>query len=134
MAKATSAKKSKSGKKGAAVKFLGTRQSTITRDEIYHRLEWYFDRAHNPNGVHMISPGAPISALLRNLTLANLYENINRISPIFTPAWNSALFHGVRIPWVSQPPTAIGIQDVRSFGDLINSVVLSYQHFGWRVI
>jgi len=28
---------------------------------------------------------------------------------------------------------AIGIQDVKTMGDLINCLVMSYQHAGWRV-
>jgi len=107
--------------------------SSITRDEIYHRLEYYFHAGNSPTGPHVISPAAPIGPLLKNLGLSDLFININRQSGVFVPAWNSPLFHGVQFPWDSLPPTVIGIKDVRVFGDLIESAVDSYRHFGWQV-
>src|SRR4051812_24142543 len=32
----------------------------IARDEIYHRLEWYFDHSHDPRGPHTIDPNTPL--------------------------------------------------------------------------
>lgn len=62
-----------------------------------------------------------------------LWVNINKISSTYIPAWRSALFHGVQFPWPSEAPNAIGIRDIRTFGNLIDSAVLTYRHFGWRV-
>lgn len=117
----------------ASENFSGTLSQTISRDEIYHRLEWYFDKSHDPHGVHTIPPGTAIGLLLRGLGLSDLYVNLTRASQTFIPAWNSLLFHGVHIPWVSQPGVAKGVQDVKTMGDLIDCLVLSYQHAGWHV-
>lgn len=114
--------------------FTATLPGTISRDEIYHRLEWYFDSSHNPHGPHSIPPGTSISLLLHNLGLQDLYVNINRVSQTYIPAWTSLLFNGVVIPWISAPGVAIGIQDVKTMDDLINCLVLSYQHAGWHVV
>jgi hypothetical protein len=114
--------------------FAGSIAQTISRNEIYHRLEWYFDRSHDPHGPHTIPPSTKVTNLLNNLSLADLYVNINKVSQTYIPAWNSMLFHGVTIPWVSKPNVAIGIKDVKTMGDLIDSLVLSYQHAGWKVI
>lgn len=62
-----------------------------------------------------------------------LWVNVNKISATYIPAWRSALFHGVQFPWQSQPPVAIGIRDIQTLGNLIDSAVLTYRHFGWRV-
>jgi hypothetical protein len=62
-----------------------------------------------------------------------LYVNINKASQTFVPAWNSTLFHGVQIPWVSAPNGVVGIQDIKTFGDLIDCVVGAYRHAGWKV-
>ncbi|MEK9284579.1 MULTISPECIES: hypothetical protein [unclassified Bradyrhizobium] len=113
--------------------FAGTTSRTISRDEIYHRLEWYFDKSHDPHGPHTIPSATPISALLHNLGLEDLYVNLCKASQMYVPAWNSQLFHGVAIPWISKAGIAIGIKDVKTMGDLINSFVLSYKHAGWQV-
>ena len=114
-------------------RFAGTQPRTITRDEIYHRLEWYFNASHDPQGPHTIAPTAPMSALLHGLSLSDLYVNINKASQTFYPAWNSTLFHGVQIPWISMPNGALGVKDIKTFGDLINCVVGAYGHAGWKV-
>jgi hypothetical protein len=114
--------------------FLGAKPRSITRDEIYHRLEWYFHASNDPQGPHTIAPTAPMSALLHGLSLSDLYININKASQTFVPAWNSTLFHGVQIPWISAPSGAIGIKDIKTFGDLINCLVGAYSHAGWKVI
>ena len=106
---------------------------TISRDEIYHRLEWYFDKSHDPNGPHTIAPTAQISALLHGLALSDLYVNINKASQTYYPAWQSTLFHGVQIPWISAPSGSIGIKDIKIFGDLINCLVGAFGHAGWKV-
>jgi hypothetical protein len=135
--------KGKKAKKAASVQaapalatkeFLGTIAQSISSDEIYHRLEWYFDRSHDPHGVHRIPPDTAISLLLHGLGLEDLYVNINRVSQTYFPAWNSPLFHGVIIPWISAPGIALGIKDVKSMGDLIDCLTKSYQHAGWKVI
>jgi hypothetical protein len=126
-------KKKNKAKGSASAVFSGTLPQTISRDEIYHRLEWYFDRSHDPHGMHTIPSNTPIASLLHNLGLQDLYVNINRASQTYIPGWNSQLFHGVVIPWISAPKVAIGIQDVKTMGDLINCLVMSYQHAGWRV-
>jgi hypothetical protein len=118
----------------AARNFTGSLSGTISRDEIYHRLEWYFDRSHNPHGPHSIPPGTSIGLLLHNLGLQDLYVNINRASQMYVPAWGSMLFNGVIIPWISAPGVAIGVKDVKTLDDLINCLVLSYQHAGWNVL
>ena len=128
----TRAKKKPKGRTTAAA-FSGTLSRTISRNEIYHRLEWYFDKGHDPHGKHTIPPATPITSLLHNLGLEDLYVNLSRASQMYVPAWNSQLFHGVAIPWISQLGAAIGIKDVKSMGDLINSFVLSYRHAGWQV-
>ena len=119
--------------KSKKVAFSGTLPQTISRDEIYHRLEWYFDRSHDPHGPHTIPPKTAITALLHNLGLQELWVNINRASQTYIPAWTSQLFHGVVIPWLSEPKVALGIKDVKTMGDLINCLVMSYQHAGWKV-
>jgi hypothetical protein len=110
---------------------------TISRDEIYHRLEWYFDHSHNPQGPHTIDPNTPIDSFFQGMYPSTgrqvLWVNINKISSTYVPGWRSALFHGVQFPWQSQTPIAIGIRDIQSFGNLIDSGVLTYKHFGWRV-
>lgn len=126
--------RNKKAQHAATVSFSGTMPQTISRDEIYHRLEWYFDRSHDPHGPHTIPPATVITALLHNLGLEDLYVNINRVSQTYIPAWNSQLFHGVLIPWISKPNVAIGIKDIKTMGDLINCLVLSYKHAGWHVI
>jgi hypothetical protein len=113
--------------------FSGTQPRSISREEIYHRLEWYFEKSHDPHGQHSIAPTAPISALLHGLSLSDLYVNINKASQTYYPAWTSLLFHGVQIPWISAPDSAIGIKDIKTFGDLVNCLVLSYRHAGWQV-
>ncbi|MBB4398542.1 hypothetical protein [Bradyrhizobium sp. ERR14] len=135
------------GKKGKKLKvaaaaepvaeFLAMTGGFISRDEIYHRLEWYFDHSHNPRGPHTIDPNSPIDAFFQGMDPATgrkiLWVNINKISPTYVPAWRSALFHGVQFPWTSKPDVAIGLRDIQSFGNLIDSAVLTYEHFGWRV-
>lgn len=113
--------------------FSGAVRSTIGRDEIYHRLEWYFHASHDPNGPHVIPPTAPIGAFLKNLTLADLYININKQSSVYVPAWNSALFNGVQFPWDSLAGVVVGVKDLKTFRDLIDCAVASYRHFGWHV-
>ncbi|MDH2399223.1 hypothetical protein ABIB85_007514 [Bradyrhizobium sp. JR1.5] len=117
--------------------FAGMAGSFISRDEIYHRLEWYFDHSHNPKGPHTIDPNTPIDAFFENMDPSTgrkvLWVNINKISPTFVPAWKSALFHGVQFPWLSKKDVAIGLRDIQSFGNLIDSAVLTYEHFGWHV-
>lgn len=109
----------------------------ISRDEIYHRLEWYFDHSHDPRGPHTIDPNTPIDAFFQGMDSATarqvLWVNINKISPTYIPAWRSPLFHGVQFPWQSVAGVSIGIRDLQTFGNLIDSTVLTYQHFGWRV-
>jgi hypothetical protein len=107
--------------------------STISRDEIYHRLEWYFNASHNPMGPHVIAETAPIGPFLQNLTPADLFVNINKASTVYVPAWSSPLFNGVQFPWDSLPGVVIGIKDVKTFGNLIDSGAASYRHFGWQV-
>ncbi|MGY4167557.1 hypothetical protein [Bradyrhizobium sp. USDA 4529] len=130
-------KKLKATAVGASAEFLGMTGGFISRDEIYHRLEWYFDHSHNPRGPHSIDPNTPIDAFFQGMDAATgrkvLWVNINKISPTYVPAWRSALFHGVQFPWTSKPDVAIGLRDIQSFGNLIESAVLTYEHFGWRV-
>lgn len=134
MANTRPKKKSGKGKgRAATAVFAGTMSRTISRDEIYHRLEWYFDKSHDPHGPHTIPPATLITTLLHNLGLEDLYVNLSRASQMYVPAWNSQLFHGVAIPWISEAGVAIGIKDVKTMGDLINSFVLSYKHAGWQV-
>jgi hypothetical protein len=117
--------------------FAGTKQQTIARDEIYHRLEWYFNVRHDPTSPHQIDPATPIELFFENMAPATvryvLHTNFNRNSGNYVPAWRSALFHGVQIPWASQPPVAVGVRDVRTFSDLITCVALAYTHVGWNV-
>jgi hypothetical protein len=115
------------------VKFKGASMSTISRDEIYHRLEWYFRASHDPQGPHVIPPAAPIGPFLNNLTPSDLWVNMNKQSSVYVPAWRSALFNGVQFPLVSVPNVVTGIADVKTFGDLIDCAVASYTHFGWQV-
>ncbi len=119
--------------KRAAVAFSGVRTRSITRNEIYHRLEWFFDRHHDPSGKHTIPPAAPIAGLWRNLPLESLCVSMNQQVAVI-PAWNSPLFHNVPIPWVSGTiPGSIGVKDVKNFGDLVDCVVFAYSVAGWNV-
>jgi hypothetical protein len=34
---------------------------------------------------------------------------------------------------LSKKDVAIGLRDIQSFGNLIDSAVLAYEHFGWHV-
>lgn len=135
--KATKAKPSGAAAVGNEVEFAATGGGTITESEIYHRLEWYFDQRHDPTKGHSIDPNTPIEKFFHNMDPATgrqvLWVNLNKASPTYFPAWRSALFHGIRFPWISEKPAAIGIRDVQNFGDLIDSAVLSYRHFGWQV-
>jgi len=119
------------------VSFAGMASAYITRDEIYHRLEWYFDQSHNPHAPHVIEPNMPIDLFFHGMDSATarkvLFVNINKISSTYVPAWRSALFHGVQFPWASRPDVAIGHRDIQSFGNLIDSAVLAYEYFGWHV-
>ena len=108
--------------------FTATLPGTTSRDEIYHRLEWYFDKSHNPHGLHTIKSDTSIGLLLHGLTLQDLYVNMQRASQTYIPAWSSMLFNGVLIPWTG------GIEGVKSMDDLINCLVRSYQSAGWRVV
>lgn len=135
--------KDKKGKKAgskvaaAPANFSGMVGGFISRDEIYHRLEWYFDHSHDPKGPHTIDPNTPIDAFFQGMDSSTarqvLWVNINKISPTYIPAWRSPLFHGVQFPWQSKDDVAIGIRDIQSFGNLIDSAVLTYEHFGCRV-
>ena len=108
--------------------FTGALPGTISRDEISHRLEWYFDKSHNPHGPHSIPPGTSIGLLLHGLTLQDLYVNMQRASQTYIPAWTSMLFNGVLIQWTG------GVEGVKSMDDLIDCMVRCYQSAGWRVI
>lgn len=138
MAKTKKTKK-KAGKRERAqnISLEAVGVGAISQDEIYHRLEWYFDHTHNPTRGHSIDPNTPIDSFFQGMDPATgrqvLWVNINKISPTYIPAWRSPLFHGVQFPWESLPPGAIGIRDIQSFGNLIDSAVLTYRHFGWRV-
>ncbi|MBB5052783.1 hypothetical protein HNQ36_002757 [Afipia massiliensis] len=127
----------KVGAMAADVDFQATAAGSITEDEIYHRLEWFFDPRHDPAKGHSIDPNTPIEKFFQNMDPSTgrtvLWVNINKASPTYFPAWRSALFHGVQFPWTSQKPIAIGIRDIQNFGKLIDSAVLSYQHVGWQV-
>lgn len=138
MVKKAVAKKKKAPPGGAAAlaarlaaneAFSGTISHTISRDEIYHRLEWYFDKSHDPNGVHMIPPGTAIGSLFRGIGLSDLYINISRAAQLFIPAWNSPLFNGVHIRWESPN----GFKDVKNMGNLIECLVSSYKLAGWLI-
>lgn len=119
-----------------AKRFTGVAARRISRDEIYHRLEWYFDAVHNPNGSHSIPPATPIEAFFQGIDPVTgrvvLYTSLNRSSSNYVPSWQSMLFHGVQIPWES-PPDVPGMRDLKNFGQLINLYVLSYRHVGWTV-
>jgi hypothetical protein len=108
--------------------FTATLPGTTSRDEIYHRLEWYFDKSHDPHGLHTIPPGTSIGLLLHGLTLQDLYINMQRASQTYIPAWSSMLFNGVVIPWTG------GIEGVKSMDDLIDCLVRCYQSAGWHVV
>lgn len=137
VAKGKKAKPAKKQKLAMTADFAGMAGSFISRDEIYHRLEWYFDHSHNPKGPHAIDPNTPIDAFFQGMDPSTarkvLWVNINKISSTYVPAWKSALFHGVQFPWTSKPNVAIGLRDIQSFGNLIDSAVLTYEHFGWHV-
>jgi hypothetical protein len=130
-------KKKQTTVEAANATFAAMTGGFIARDEIYHRLEWYFDHSHDPRGPHTIDPNTPLDAFFQGMDSGTarqvLWVNINKISSTYIPAWHSALFHGVQFPWISSPPIAIGIRDVQTFENLIESAVLTYQHFGWRV-
>jgi hypothetical protein len=136
-AKKTAAKKVVRLEMPLAARFDAMVAGSITRDEIYHRLEWYFDQRHDPRRGHGIDPNSPIDGFFQGMDGATgrqvLWVNLNRISATFSPAWQSALFHGIQFPWTSKPPTAIGLRDIQTFGNLIDSAVLTYRHFGWNV-
>jgi hypothetical protein len=101
--------------------FVGT---SISRDEIYYRLEWIFTNQYNPTAPHVIAPSAPIGSLLKNLTLEELWEKLDQVSP--------QAFHGITIPWLSNSNNP-GVKDVKFFGDLINCMVAAYKQAGWTV-
>ena len=103
----------------------------ISRDEIYHRLEWYFKASHDPEGPHVILPTAPIGQL-QTVTLPVLFTNINKASSTYVPAWDSTLFNGVHFPFNSTEGSP-GIADVQTFGDLINCAAAAYANAGWDV-
>ena len=137
MAKKRGAAKRKPTRASASAlpaRFTGAVPGTITRDEIYHRLEWFFDASHNPRGPHRINPNTPIGRFFSGADPSTgrqiLWNSLNQASQQFFPAWNSRLFHGVLVPWASQLPAAIGIRDVQEFGGLINAFVLAYTHAG----
>lgn len=118
--------------------FTPVAAGSISKNEIYDRLEWFFHVSHAPGTPHQINPAAPIGALFANLQPPTLHQvlfvNINKASQTFVPAWKSPLFHGIDIPWVSKKPIALGIRDVKTFGDLLTSVAKSYSHAGWNVV
>jgi hypothetical protein len=113
--------------------FQGVSAGTISRDEIYHRVEWYFDRNHSPQGPHQIPPNVAMSLLLRNVTMQTFYVNLCRAGQTFFPAWGSMLLHGVAIPWVASAPGIPGISNCTVFGDVVVCICASYGHAGWRV-
>jgi hypothetical protein len=99
--------------------------ASVSRDEIYYRLEWVFTNKYDPSSPHVIAPIAQISALLKHLTLEDLWEKLDRVSP--------QAFHGITIPWLSNAPNYPGVKDVKTFGDLINVIVGAYRKAGWTV-
>jgi hypothetical protein len=132
-------KAKKPAKAGAAnvSAFTATGGGSISQDEIYHRLEWYFDHSHDPQRGHTIDPNTPIDSFFQGVDPARgrqvLWVNINKISPTYIPAWRSALFHGVDFPWPSHSEITIGIRDIQSFGNLIDAAVRNYTQSGWNV-
>ncbi|RTL49158.1 MAG: hypothetical protein EKK40_15840 [Bradyrhizobiaceae bacterium] len=97
-----------------------------SRREIYYRLEWYFLGEYLPNKVHRIDPAAPISSLLRGIGLADLCYNMNLEEN------RSKYFNGVRILWDSPPPPK-SFKNVKSFGELLDSVVADYRIAGFVI-
>src|ERR1022692_3939219 len=112
--------------------FQGATPQSISRDEIYHRLEWYLNVSHDPTGPHLIPPGASITPFLKNITLTTFWQNINNHSSLYVPAWQSPLFNGVKFP-LNSGPGAVGILNVKTMEDLIECAVDSYKHAGWQV-
>jgi hypothetical protein len=113
-----------------------TASARITRDEIYHRLEWFFDPRHNPAGPHRIPPSVPLEKFSSGVDPSTaremLWASLKRASSTYTPAWRSPLFHGVQLPWESTPPLQ-GVRDAKVFGDLITRYAQAYMHAGWSV-
>ncbi|MCK1654665.1 hypothetical protein IVA88_24930 [Bradyrhizobium sp. 149] len=62
MAKGPKKKKGASRAPRKPVVFETVAGGSIRRDEIYHRLEWYFDHSHNPGRGHSIDPNTPMTA------------------------------------------------------------------------
>ena len=69
--------------------------NTITRSNIYHRLEWYVDGSHDPNGNHTIDPSAKIEAFFDGYSPSEarqiLYVSLRGICDDFVPAFQSML-------------------------------------------
>jgi hypothetical protein len=109
-------------------------KSSITRAQLYQRLEWFFERTPNPEGLTTIVDTASLDALHPGLTPLNLWQSLNEASRTYFPAWRARLFDGVQIPWTLPQPGVPGIKDAANFGDLVDCLVLSYQHAGFNVI
>lgn len=121
----------------AVANFEGAFGLKISRNEIYHRLEWFFIPAHNPAGPHRINPNAPIEQFFNGMDplsgRGNLWVRLNKASQTFIPAWNSQLFHGIQLPWESRKDVSIGIRDVKKFGDLLRAYEYGYIYAGYAV-
>ncbi len=114
-------------------RFAGTQPRTITRDEIYHRLEWYFNASHDPAGTtHYSSNGAyecvtswvPARPNCTKTSIKPVRLSIPPGTARCFMVCNSLDINAERSP---------GVKDIKTFGDLINCVVGAYGHAGWKV-
>ena len=117
--------------------FLASRANSITLSEIYHRIEWYIDRNHNPAGPHTISPDIQLEKFFPQMSPTDgrlsLWNAMNKISGQYIIGWNSPLFHGILLPWESTAGVVIGFRDMKVLRDMINSYAAGYRHNGWIV-
>jgi hypothetical protein len=95
----------------------------MTYDDVYYRLEWYFTKNWNPHPPHVVAPKTPIGALLGNLTLPELCENLNR------PENRAQFFNNVAIPCNSTGQIK-GVNDCTTFVQLLNCIVAAYKRAG----
>jgi hypothetical protein len=118
----------------AAVAIIRLQRS---RDEIYHRLEWLLDPAHNPSGsTHSINPRTKIESFFKNYSPSEgrqiLYRTITKACDDYIPAIGGLLFDSIRLPWLTTGPIK-GVRDVKTLSDLINAYVAAYTAAGWKV-
>lgn len=85
-----------------------------------------------------MNPATPIEAFIGGADPITgrlvLWNSMNKMASQYVPGWNSALFHGVLLPWESTPGVVVGFRDMKVLRDLLMSYAAGYRHAGWRVV